>query len=1316
MDDKTCNDGESASKLTIKSFNVNDLGNVRKRNEIFKFLEKKDGDIYVLIDTRFSQRLENRVKAEWGSQVFFSSFSSQARGVAIFFKKGTSVEVLKQKSDNKGNLLSLLLKYDDEQFLLTGLYGPNEDDLQFYRNEVFELINEWSPNYTVYTGDWNLVMNQNKDTKNYLHENNIIAKNEVKNKMEEFSLIDVWRDLNPDSARYTWIGKGTNPKKFARLDFFLISNTLLPFIAKAIIEPGILSDHSMTSIEIDFRKFKRGRGFWKFNNSLLRDMEYVKIVKKCVKKVVKTYADEQFTEDFIENASPSQLQALTFNINPQLLFDMIQLEIRGETIKYSSRIKKETNGKTRLLLHQLEQLEAVSASDDPQTFQLYQNSKSELEKIFKLEAEGAAVRARAKYAMDGERPTRLFCSLERYQGTQKFIPQLIKEVDGREILITEQSEIEPEIRDYYLNLFDCHDHVINIESVTEYLGPTAESFPKLTNQEAASVEGILTLEEMSAFLKKTRNNVSPGSSGFTGDFYKFFWIDLKHFVVRSANYSFEVGSLSIQQRLGIITLLPKGLKDKRFLKNWRPLTLLNTFFKLISGCISERVKPFLNKLIHPDQKGFVSERYIGDAIRSCYDTMEYAKNNNKTGLLLAIDFEKAFDSISFSFIEKSLKFYNFPADLIKWISLMLNNFQASVNHCGNISERFNIGRGCRQGDPLAPYLFIMAIEFLAHRLREDQGVKGFAFKENIMHTLDIYADDMTVYIHPSSENLRNVLRVIKEFYHLSGLKVSVSKTKAVWFGNKANSDEILCPEENLVWAKNFTLLGIDFTADLKNMEQNYFAKIEDLQKTLNSWRYRHLTPYGKIVVIKSLALSKLSHIAMVVPDLSKTELKKLEKICFDFLWSNKPAKVCKVDAILPEKRGGLGMVDIESFWKSFKCSWLRRILNSNDFWPKILEIELKKLNCNIKDIFFSGPSKLLELSKNIGNKFWANVILHAASLTKEASYSIPESFYLFPIWNNPMFKNGRRVFHNPNMNQQNHKIMIVADLFSSPNVRMTPMELNTKYNANISPVMLNKIHQAIITAANDLNFNLGQAEWHCEPRQSVIITIAQKQVSGCRSFYNVFRARACERGGTTRSEEKWHEQLDTVLSIDYWNSAIRLNSSHKNDNFAKWLEYQILRNSIFTNDRVSRFKPNVSDKCDLCGLETENSYHLFYQCFVSQRFWVEIKQYLLIKFNLYLPVERLSILFGIVNQAYSSVLNTIIILGKQLIWSCKHGNKLPTLSHFKNSLAENLKTVKMCFMLKNQEPIFDDQWGNIYHDLLTQQDGHRPQLHDAQGQ
>ena len=136
------------------------------------------------------------------------------------------------------------------------------------------------------------------------------------------------------------------------------------------------------------------------------------------------------------------------------------------------------------------------------------------------------------------------------------------------------------------------------------------------------MEGLLTLDELTMYLKKTKNNVAPGSSGFSNEFYKFFWKDLKHFVIKSLNYSYEIGMLSVTQRLGIITLIPKGEKDKAYLKNWRPLTLLNALYKLASGCIAERIKPHLDTIIHPDQKGFVPGRCIGEAVGTTYDIIQ----------------------------------------------------------------------------------------------------------------------------------------------------------------------------------------------------------------------------------------------------------------------------------------------------------------------------------------------------------------------------------------------------------------------------------------------------------------------------------------------------------------------------------------------------------------------------------------------------------------------------------------------------------------------------------------------------------------------
>ena len=156
-----------------------------------------------------------------------------------------------------------------------------------------------------------------------------------------------------------------------------------------------------------------------------------------------------------------------------------------------------------------------------------------------------------------------------------------------------------------------------------------------------------------------KNNKSPGSDGFTSEFLKFFWKDLKVFVIGSLNYGYSLGSLSVTQKQGIITCLPKGDKSRHFLKNWQPISLLNTVYKIGSGVIANRIKKVLPTLINNDQTGFIASRYIGENIRLLFDIMEYAEENDIPGLFLLIDFEKAFDSISWNFLNNILKIFNF---------------------------------------------------------------------------------------------------------------------------------------------------------------------------------------------------------------------------------------------------------------------------------------------------------------------------------------------------------------------------------------------------------------------------------------------------------------------------------------------------------------------------------------------------------------------------------------------------------------------------------------------------------------------------------
>ena len=127
-----------------------------------------------------------------------------------------------------------------------------------------------------------------------------------------------------------------------------------------------------------------------------------------------------------------------------------------------------------LLLHCLEELEARPNDDTPSATTLLQSTRDELENIFKLEAEGAAIRSRAKYKLDGEKATKLFCNLEKYNGSQKFIPHIIKHVDGAPVVLTKQSDIEEETKLFYESLYSNQDHIIT-ETIDSFLGTSEES-------------------------------------------------------------------------------------------------------------------------------------------------------------------------------------------------------------------------------------------------------------------------------------------------------------------------------------------------------------------------------------------------------------------------------------------------------------------------------------------------------------------------------------------------------------------------------------------------------------------------------------------------------------------------------------------------------------------------------------------------------------------------------------------------------------------------------------------------------------------------
>ena len=178
------------------------------------------------------------------------------------------------------------------------------------------------------------------------------------------------------------------------------------------------------------------------------------------------------------------------------------------------------------------------------------------------------------------------------------------------------------------------------------------------------------------------NNKSPGNDGLSKEFYICFFNEIHLYLLQALNMSFREGQLSSSQRQAVIVLIEKKDKDKRFLKNWRPISLINIDAKIASKAIALRIKKVIGNLVHCDQTACVCKRNIGESVRLINDILEYTDENDIEAILFSADFEKAFDSIEHSFIISTLKAFGFGPDFIQWVKTFFKNVESCVMNNG----------------------------------------------------------------------------------------------------------------------------------------------------------------------------------------------------------------------------------------------------------------------------------------------------------------------------------------------------------------------------------------------------------------------------------------------------------------------------------------------------------------------------------------------------------------------------------------------------------------------------------------------------------
>ena len=1248
--------------------NTQGLGDKNKRKDVLNFLKGKNFSIYFIQDTHFTKNEENYIRAQWGYQCYFCSHTSQSRGVAILINNNFEFKLLNEEKDNSGNLLILDAQINKKQITLINLYAPNKDDPEFFNNlksRISKCVNPY-----IIAGDFNLVLNPEIDTFNYKNINNPNARNVLLETIAEFDLIDCWREQNQEKLEFTWFRK--NPIKKARLDYFLISETLYTDLDNVKIKPGYRTDHSMMYIKFEFDKFIRGKSYWKMNNSLLKDKEYVKQIKEVIQNVKTQYASP--VQDSEKSINDISIKDLKLDINDQLFFEILLLEIRGKTIQYSSYKKKCQVKEEETILNEIERLEKETDIN----YDLLDEKKKEIFEIRKKKLEGAFIRSRAKWIKEGEKTSKYFCNLENRNYVSKYMTSLIS---SKGILLNEQSKILHETKEHFTKLYSFKE----TESVDLNEVCKNSNSSKLSEEVKLSLEGELTYTEMLDSLKRMKNNKSPGNDGFTAEFYKFFWQDIGYCLVRAMNYAYETGNLSITQKQGVITCIPKGNKDKSYLKNWRPITLLNVSYKIASSALSNRLKYALNSIINEDQTGFLPGRVMAENVRLIYDILFYTEKHQIPGMLLLIDFASAFDTVSWNFMFKVLTFFNFGSSFIQWIKTFYADIESCVIVNGHMSEWFFPRRGCRQGDPLSPYLFILCAEVMSILLRKNNKIKGIVI-DDIEYLLSQYADDTTLMLDGTPRSLCQSMLTLKFYAKISGLNINIDKTKVIWIGSKIHCDEIICPEYDLTWEKNvFTILGIKFSTNLSSMiDLNYRPKIDEIRTLLAEWKKRILTPFGKLVVIKSLAVSKLTHLFLSIPTPASDKIKEIQNLFYNFLWDGRRDKVKRQTITQNYKVGGIRMIDVQAFIVSLKITWIRRFIRMKTKYSGLIS----KICPLIDEMSKFGVNYLKLNLHKVENEFWNNVIKSYVAFVDLIKPEHWSQFCTVQLWYNPFIKvGGSCVFYKSWLHGG---ITYVNDLLDEHGKLFSFQKFKNDFDIQANFLEFECLISAIRSYINKLKL-IPHPFNRRDIFQPYPLEIIMKNFKGCRLIYD----NMIKKEKYPTSLDKWKNEIieETNYKLEkIYGIPFKITKDPK----LLWLQYRINHRILGTNYLLTKMKIKNCDKCTFCNNTPETIVHIFWSCEMIQNFWSQLASYIEEKCSLVtIRWSKTDILFG--NLKLDTGLNKIILQAKMFIYQSKMNGRHPSLNNFKYQILNLYKTEKFIAKTEMKAELCFDTWSRYYN-------------------
>ncbi|GLU22472.1 hypothetical protein SLE2022_385450 [Rubroshorea leprosula] len=441
-------------------------------------------------------------------------------------------------------------------------------------------------------------------------------------------------------------------------------------------------------------------------------------------------------------------------------------------------------------------------------------------------------------------------------------------------------------------------------------------FCRLSEEDRILLEVEFTDDEIREAVSSCASDKAPGPDGFNFHFIKSAWGTVGADIINFIKEFHQNARLVKGINSSYITLVPKK-KNPTSLKEFRPICTIGSMYKILAKVLANRLKMVIAKIISASQSAFIKGRQLVDCSFALNEIIHDLKIKRRKGIVFKADFEKAFDSVDWGYLDKMLSYLGFGEKWRSWIKECLRSASISILVNGSPTEEFNMQRGLRQGDPLSPYLFLIVAEGFHALLLEAEKkdvFKGVVIddKTSISHLQ--FADDTALICEASINSILAIKYALRWFEIMSGLRINFNKSVLIGINVDETWISMAASALNCKAGKTpFIYLGLPVGG---NPHRHSFWKpvIEKFRSKLASWKGKLLSIGGRITLLTSV-LSALPLFYFSIFKVPKGILKELIRIQKNFLWgtSDESKKIAWVNwerVCLAKNKGGLGIPNL----------------------------------------------------------------------------------------------------------------------------------------------------------------------------------------------------------------------------------------------------------------------------------------------------------------------------------------------------------------------------------------------------------------------